>query len=260
MTDPIRLALLGHPVSHSRSPAIHAAALAATGMVGDYRAIDADEARLGQAIQELRTGSLTGINVTMPLKAKAAEMADELTPLAARARSVNTLRSRDGLVEAHTTDAVAFEELLADARFGGDAPILVLGSGDTARAALAVVGSRETYVSSRSGDKVVALMAEYGFTGSIPWGQGLAGAIVVNTTPLGMRGEHLPDAVEDALRGLIDLPYGDEATPAAVRAASSGTPVADGVEFLARQAGAAFTWWTGQDVDFEALVEVARNV
>lgn len=259
VNEPIRLALLGDPVAHSRSPAIHAAALAQSGLKGEYRAIRADRAALERAVAELRSGALTGMNVTMPLKAVAVELADVLTPQARASESVNSLREAVGLVEAHSTDAVAFEELFDDERFSG-APLLVLGSGSTARAALAVVDPNRAQVSARSADKAEELSTKYGLSGSIPWGEAVPGSVIVNATSLGMRGEDLPQAVLTPAAGLIDLPYGARPTAASAGAAARGLPLADGVEFLARQARASFFWWTGEAVDLAGLVEAARNV
>ena len=260
MKEPIRLALLGDPVAHSRSPAIHAAALAQAGLKGEYKAIRADQAILEGAIRDLRNGILTGLNITMPLKAAAAALADVLTAPARESKSVNTLRSAGGVVEAHSTDVVAFEELLGDERFPGGVPVLVVGSGGSARAALAAMSSRETYVSARSSAKSRDLVAEYGLSGSIPWGEGIVDSLVVNATPLGMRGERLPESIMNSAGSLIDLPYGNHPTPAAEHAETAGLPLADGVEFLVRQARASFFWWTGKVVDFRALVGAARNV
>ncbi len=260
MHEPIRLALLGDPVAHSRSPAIHAKALELTGLRGEYRAIRADESILEQAVEDLRHGALTGLNITMPLKAAAGALADDLTSPARASGSVNTLRGVGGLVEAHSTDAIAFEELFDDERFPEKAPLLVLGSGSTARAALATIRSRPAYVSARSSRNSENLVARYGLSGAIPWGEGIAGSLVVNATPLGMNRESLPGSVVAAAVGLIDLPYAAQPTHAAAGARATALPLVDGVEFLARQARASFSWWTGKAVDLAPLVEAARNV
>ncbi len=94
----------------------------------------------------------------------------------------------------------------------------------------------------------------------IPWGTSLPGALVINATPLGMGGEPLPEPILEGAAGLIDLPYGGETTPAVVEARRRRLPHVDGVEFLARQARAAFRWWTDRDVELEVLVRAARNV
>ena len=258
---PVRLALLGDPVAHSRSPAIQRAALREAGLVGDYTAVRADVDLLERTIERLRDGELTGVNITMPLKEPAFYLADELTPVARSAGSVNSLRSRQRSVEAHTTDAVAFEEILEDrTRIPDDAPVLLLGSGGTARALLAVSGTRDVFISARSEEKATALRSEFRTAGVVPWGTGIGDAVVVNATPIGMAGEPLAeDVMRDAI-ALIDLPYGSQETPAIRRAEMSGLARVDGVEFLARQARAAFEWWTGEPVHLEPLIEAARNV
>lgn len=261
MADPVRFALLGDPVAHSRSPAIQRAALRESGLEGDYTAVRADVDVLEETIERLRDGELTGVNITMPLKEPAYRLADELTSVAQIAGSVNSLRSRQRIVEAHTTDAIAFEEILEDrARIPHDAPVLVLGSGGTARALLSVSGSRDVYISARSGEKAAALRSEFRAAGVVRWGTGMSGAVVVNATPIGMAGEPLSEDITQGAVALVDLPYGLQDTPAVRRASRSGLAVVDGVEFLARQARAAFEWWTGELVDLEPLIEAARNV
>lgn len=261
MADPVRLALLGDPVAHSRSPAIQEAALREAGLEGEYLAIRADVEVLEQTVERLRDGELSGVNITMPLKEPAFRLADELTTVAKVAGSVNSLRCRDRNVQAHTTDAIAFEEVLEDrGRIEPQAPILLLGSGGTARALLSVAGTRDVYISARSHEKAAVLHSEFGTAGVVPWGEGLDEAVVVNATPIGMAGELLSEGVMRGAVALIDLPYGPEETPAVRLASRSGLAYVDGVEFLARQARAAFEWWTGEPVHLEPLIEAARNV
>lgn len=259
----IRLALVGNPVAHSRSPAIQRAALAAAGITGDYVAIEANGTRLEEILFELRAGDIDGVNVTMPLKGQAAAQADELTRLARAASSVNTLRAHDGRIEAHSTDAVAFQEVFGAGALAGDGAVLILGSGGSARAALAALtglSPRPIYVSARSPVRAGELADRFVTPVVVPWGAGVAGATVVNATPLGMAQEALPEAVIDAAGGLVDLPYGEKETPAVMTMTISGRPHVDGLEFLARQAAASFVWWTGRAVSLSTLIQVARNV
>ena len=95
----LRLAVLGDPVEHSRSPAIHRAAMAEVGLEGTYEARRANPADLADAVVEMRDGALDGFNVTMPLKAEAARLSDTLTDEARAGGSVNTMRPRRGLIE-----------------------------------------------------------------------------------------------------------------------------------------------------------------
>jgi len=248
-----RLALVGDPVEHSRSPVMQREALRLSGLEGDYELIRADRHVFVEVVERLRSGDLDGVNVTMPLKSDAFELADVVTDEARG--SVNTMRNRKGQIEGHSTDVVAFAELFsvfADA-------LLILGSGGSARAALTAWTGAHVFVSARNSDRVAELAGPVGAT-VVPWGTGVPGALVVNATPLGMSGEHLPEEVLNNATGLIDLPYGDLETPAVGYARAGNIRVVDGLEFLGIQAAASFTWWTGAVVDSMLLVETARNI
>jgi shikimate dehydrogenase len=257
----LHLAVLGDPIEHSRSPVIHRAAMDHLGIEGTYRAIRSGPPELADAVDRLRDGSFDGINVTMPLKAEAARLADALTDEAADSGSVNTMRVRDGIVEGHSTDVVASSMAFGDARFDSGAPILVLGAGGAAAAAIVGAGTAETYVAARDPQRAQNLVERLGSrAGVIPFGAGVAGALVVNATPLGMSGDVLPRAVTLSASGLIDLAYGGLETPAVTAARDAGLPVMDGVEFLVLQAAGSFEWWTGLEAPFEVMIQAARKV
>ena len=260
MSQFYRFALLGDPVKHSRSPQIQEGALSLAGLQGDYRPIIADQILLERTLSDLASGFLSGINVTMPLKQAAYELCDLTTPEARVAGSVNTLRSEQGVISGHSTDAVAFKELFGDEDLRDLSNLLVLGAGGSAAAALSVAGEKKVYVSARSEERAHRLTDDLDVGNVIPWGTAVAGALVVNATPLGMSDEALPDGILEVAGGLLDLPYGVGATPAVALASAIGIPVIDGFEFLARQAAASFQWWTGMTVDFANLAEIARNV
>jgi len=260
MRGEINLALLGDPVSHSRSPAIHRAALASLGLSGSYEARRSGEEDLLEAIEELRSGALDGINVTMPLKAAAAAAAERLTELATRSGSVNTLRARDGEIEGHSTDAAAAMMVLEGTRLDDDAPILVLGAGGAAAAVVTVIEGRSIFLSARREDKAREMAGRIGRQVTVlPFGEAVPGAIVVNATPIGMNGESLPSSLVEGASGLVDLAYGPVDTPSTVRARVLGLPVVDGVEFLALQAGESFTWWTGLAAPIDVMLAAAKN-
>lgn len=260
------LALLGDPVGHSRSPAIHRILLELSDLEGDYTAVRADRPRLVEAIAGLRSGHWHGLNVTMPLKGDAAELADRLAPEASLAGSVNTLVLAVDTVTGHSTDAAAFSGLLEDPRFIGEGPIHLLGSGGSAAAALAAVGgSVDVYVSARRPEAARALLTRvgdethHGRREVLAWGTAVAGALLVNATPLGMAGETLPPTLLESARGLIDLPYGRAETPAVAFALETGLPLADGNEFLVRQAMSSFHIWTGAAPSYQSVVNRLRK-
>lgn len=256
----MRLALLGDPVEHSRSPAIHAAALAAAGIAGSYEARRVDRAGLAAALDEMRRGALDGANVTMPHKAAAAADADHADALVAATGAANTLRGRAGRVEATNTDVEGVVAAAAAAGIDPAAPVLVLGAGGAAAAVLAAFGIRVAGVASRRPAAAAALAARMGSAAAPhPWGAPLPGAVVVNATPLGMDGEALPPGLLEASAGLVDLAYGRHPTPAAAEAGERNLPCADGIEVLVAQAAASFTWWTGLPAPRAAMTAAARD-
>jgi shikimate dehydrogenase len=260
VTNPLRLAVLGNPIAHSRSPRIHNAAMRHLGIDGSYEARRAGPVELGLAIAEIREGTLDGINITMPLKMAAWDGSDRLTEEARSSGSVNTLRARGGMVEGHSTDVLASRQALSDPRFDSSAPVLVLGAGGAAAAVLAGTVGREVYLAARNLDRARARARLSPIPVSvIPFGKAVAGALVVNATPLGMSGEILPVEITSVASGLVDLAYGDHQTPAVESAQRSGLPVMDGVEFLVLQAAHSFEWWTGREAPFEVMLDAARK-
>jgi shikimate dehydrogenase len=253
MQRQLRFAVLGDPIEHSRSPAIHSAALAHLGLEGSYVAIRADTAELRASADRLRDGSLDGLNITMPLKEEAAAISDRLTPEARRSGSVNTMRARDGALEGHSSDVIAARHALGDPRFDDAAPVLVLGAGGAAAALLVAAQGRQVYLARALSERVGAEAA------MVPFGTGAAGALVFNATPLGMAGERLPDQVTALASGIVDLAYGADETPAVVEARQRGVPVMEGLEFLVLQAAASFEWWTGRAAPFEVMLSAAKN-
>jgi len=253
-----KFGLLGDPVEHSRSPDLHRAMLRLTGNDGDYLLVRADDRRLAGEIAELRSRSWDGLNVTMPLKECAAALADELDPAARLAGSVNTLVLSGEVVKGHSTDVTAFSDLLARPGLEGET-LLVLGAGGSAGAALAAAaGQRPVYISARDIRRATALVDRLGGE-AVPWGAPVAGAVVVNATPIGMSGESLDREVLAVAAGIIDLPYGSDTTPAVAFMRRRDLPAIDGHEFLLRQAIASFHLWTGAHVEFDEVLAAIRK-
>ncbi len=134
-------------MSHSRSPAIHNAALAAAGISGVYEARRVDAAGVRAAFDELRSGELAGFNVTMPHKALAAELCDHLDTDASLAGSVNTVKLIDGAVWGFSTDIGGIRDAWGELPATG--PILVLGAGGAAAAACVALADRPIYIAAR---------------------------------------------------------------------------------------------------------------
>ena len=250
----MNLVLLGDPVEHSRSPAIHVAALAAAGIEGSYQARKVDRPGLVTAVAEVRYGRLDGGNVTMPHKEAAFDAVDRVSEMALRTGAVNTLVHRQGMAFGDNTDVAGILTIWRDAGLSMTAPVLVLGGGGAAAAALVALADRNLYIAARSPDAAGALLERTRVDGEVlEWGTGVDGAIVVNATPVGMEGEVLPDAMLANASGLVDFPYGVLQTPAVGEVAGRGLPVADGRDMLLAQASASFELWTGVAAPIDAM-------
>jgi shikimate dehydrogenase len=252
------LVLLGDPVEHSLSPAIHNAALAATGLSGRYTARRVDEGGVRAAFAELRSGQLHGINITMPHKALAARLCDHLEADALRAGSVNTAHIADGAVRGLSTDIDGIRDVWR--ALPGSGPVLVLGAGGAAAAACIALADHPLYVAARRGGTIADMSAKLALDlGEVRWGVPVVDAVVVNCTPLGMKGESLPEAVLALAGGILDMAYGPVSTPAVRYVAARGKPTVSGLDLLVAQAARSFSVWTGLAPPLGAMRNALRN-
>ncbi len=188
-----RLAVLGDPVAHSRSPMMHTAGLRAAGLDGSYVAIRSSADEMTAHADRVRSRELTGANITMPHKRVAASLADELTDRAGRARSVNTWFLRGHRLVGDTTDVPGIIEAM-HRRGVPRERVLILGTGGAAAAALVALDDSEVFVSGRSAERTEALIRSVDVDATVVgWGVPVEAATVVNATPIGMRGEELPE-------------------------------------------------------------------
>ncbi|MEN8114409.1 MAG: shikimate dehydrogenase [Actinomycetota bacterium] len=256
----MKLVLLGDPVSHSLSPAIHNAGLAAAGIEGTYEARRVDEDGMREAVSEVRYGRLDGANVTMPHKHLAFELADRVSEDALRSGAVNTFVRAAGEVWGHNTDIVGLRAVWDETEFSTSAPVLVLGTGGAAAAAVVARSDAVLFISGRRPEAAADVLAVTRTRGEVvPWGSAIAGAVVVNATPIGMKGEALPDGILNGASGLVDMAYGPEPTPAVLHARATGLPVIDGPGFLLAQAVAAFELWTGVTAPVDAMRDALHH-
>ena len=257
----MRLAVLGHPVAHSRSPAMHNAALRELHLSGTYRAIDApDEASVAAIAGAVRRGEIHGVNITMPHKAAAHRLVDELDELAARAGSVNTWFMDGDTLRGASTDISGLATVCERRGIPSSLPVTVIGAGGAARAAAVAFSDRSVAVTSRKASAARALVEACAIQASVlQWGSAMEGSLVVNCTPLGMHGETLPPAVMESAAAVIDMAYGPVETPFIGFARANGLPHGDGIDVLAAQAGDSFSIWTGRPAPVEVMERAARN-
>ena len=263
-----RVVLLGHPVAHSLSPAMHNAAFAALGLPHRYDALDVSSADLPGAFALLRRPDVLGANLTVPHKEAAVPLVDDLSAEARRIGAVNTVVKDGARLMGDNTDALGFAASLR----GGDGAyalaadtVLVLGAGGAARACILVLleGGSHVLVASRSRARADALArsaaTSVGGRGSIEaidWADigGRIGGVggVVNATPLGLHGE-------DPLTGIalprivVDIVPTAEETPLVARARRERREVVDGLSMLLYQAAASFERWTGRSAPLDVM-------
>ncbi len=229
---------------------MHNAALAASALEGVYIRWRADEEGMREAASRMRNGTLHGANITMPHKGLAAVLADRLSTDADRAQSVNTwVVDKAGRINGHSTDVEGVRRAWERARLPHDVPVLVIGAGGAAAAAIVALEGLDLWCSARRAESVSVLVDRVDIPlCALGWGESLPGSVVVNATPLGMRGGDLPHALLADAAGLFDMAYlSDRADTAAVRRMrAQGRPVADGLSMLVAQAEASFQLWTGR--------------
>jgi len=231
--------LLGDPVAHSRSPAIHARAFQALGIDAVYAPCRVTDVLA--AVGALRALGVAGANVTIPHKQAVIPSLDRLDPAAERIGAVNCIANRDGVLHGYNTDREGVIRALGP--FSGRA--VVLGAGGSARAVVDAFRPRVTIV-NRTRSRAEQLAREMGVTAS--GSDALAQAdLVVNCTSVGMSGEETP--VDPALiRGTVmDLAYSARGDTPLIRAARSrGLRAIDGIEVLVQQAIASLEIWLGR--------------
>jgi shikimate dehydrogenase len=256
----MRFAVVGDPVEHSRSPAIHNAAFEVAGVDAAFDFMRVPSDRFEDVLDALRRGDLDGVSVTMPHKNNAFVGVEAHSEEAARTGAVNTIIVRDGRLVGYNTDVAGVRYALESAESRASSAILILGTGGAAAAALLAVDGRQVFVSGRSEEKSHSLADRVGVDVQVvPWGSAVQMATVINATPLGMKGEQLPDSVVERAGAFIDMTYGPGRTPAVAQALSLGLPTADGLTMLVGQAVEAFELFTGLSAPVMTMEQAARG-
>lgn len=275
MTDHPRIPLagvIGSPIAHSRSPALHGYWLKRYGIKGHYIPMDIAQADLAEAVKMLPRMGFVGLNVTIPHKETILALADIVTDRAALIGAANTLIFRkDGKIHADNTDGSGF---IANLRQNAPnwiptaGPAAIFGAGGAARAVIAAlieVGVPEIRLSNRTRPRSDRLRHDFGTKVVVyDWVQAanmLEGAkTVVNTTSLGMVGKPEFRVPLDALdRGALvtDLVYTPLKTQFLLAAEAAGCTVVDGLGMLLHQAAPGFERWFGHRPEVDALTRQA---
>ena len=252
--------VMGWPVAHTRSPAIHNHWIARHGLKGAYVQLPVHPDRLEAALRGLPALGFAGCNVTVPHKVSAMHFMDELHPTAQRVAAINTIVVQpDGSLLGMNNDGAGYVQSPRDAdpTWRGDAgPALVLGAGGAARAivvALLDEGVPELRITNRTLERAQALANAFGERVKVvPWAErneAMAGvSLLVNTTTQGMHGQPPLDVALDALpvaAMVSDAIYVPMETPLLAQARLRGNQTVNGLGMLLNQARPAFKAWFG---------------
>ena len=252
--------VIGHPISHSRSPLIHGTWLDAYGIDGSYEAIDVAPDDLAVFIDRLRRGEFAGGNVTIPHKEPVFALCDSVDPMARAIGAVNTLVGQaGGRIHGFNTDFIGFLGNLdqnAPGWSNGLDEAIVLGAGGACRAVLVALrerGVRRVHLLNRTAGKAEALAGIMGPTVHPAPLEAFAdlaprAGLLVNTTSIGMHGtrfEQLPLARLPGEALVTDLVYVPLETPLLADARARGLKTVDGLGMLLHQAVPGFEAWFG---------------
>ena len=254
---PAIYAVMGNPVTHSKSPRIHGMFAEQTGQRLQYTAIQVDPGGFEQAVRNFVANGGCGLNVTVPFKTNAWELVDTRTPRAALSGAVNTIEVQaQGLLYGDNTDGVGLVNDIVNNQGGVIArkSVLLLGAGGAARGVLGPLlerGPAELAIANRTEDRAITLARKFSSLGAVT-GCGfddLAGRrfdLVINATSASLQGEvpHLPERVLAPGAWCYDLMYAAAPTPFMEWAERQGAArISDGLGMLVEQAAESFLLW-----------------
>lgn len=269
-----RYAVMGNPIAHSLSPAIHTQFAEQTGQGLEYRAILVPRDGLSEAVARFRSAGGRGLNITVPFKEQAYTLVDRLSPRAQLAGAVNTLSFTPGEPSfGDTTDGAG---LLADLRQNlglnlRGRRVLVLGAGGAVRGILPPLledGPEVVVIANRTVERAIRLADAFAGLGPVvgvgldALGREAAFDVLINGTSASLSGaslklpEHLPAPGATA----YDMVYGAQPTPFMRWAAAHGAGLcADGLGMLVEQAAEAFLLWRGVRPQTRPVIERLRT-
>jgi shikimate dehydrogenase len=258
-SEPDHYGVVGHPVAHSWSPFIHGLFAKQTGQALIYRLFDVPPEEFRERIVGFFAGGGRGLNVTLPHKMAAAEMADELTPRASRAGAVNTLAARaDGHLLGDNTDGAGLVRDLCD-NLGvviTRRRILIIGAGGATRGVLSPLLTLEPsqlVIANRTPERAAALAQDFHDLGSVS-GIGFSDIcaepfdLVINATSASLSGEvpNVPAGAVGKDTFCYDMAYGSSDTAFTRWARGLGsTRAVQGWGMLVEQAAESFRVWRG---------------
>ncbi|RTE93356.1 MULTISPECIES: shikimate dehydrogenase [Bradyrhizobium] len=270
--------LIGAPIAHSASPAMHERAAEALGLRGHYQLIEiagADAAGLGLLLEGVRRLGFAGVNVTYPYKEAVVPLLDALAPGAAAMGAVNTVVVRNGRLTGHNTDTTGFARAVAPLLAPAGNAVAVIGAGGVGKAiAFALANLKVSDIRifdsepARAATLVSLLAPQGGARGAARVAASVEDALhgatgLVNGTPVGM----LPNRAMPVAAALLheklwvaDAVYSPLITPLLAAAEAKGARIMTGRELAIYQAADAFELFTGLAPSTEVMGQAFDEV
>jgi shikimate dehydrogenase len=254
--------ILGRPVAHSLSPAMHNAAFRELGINAVYVAFPVTD--LTRAVAGLRGLAIAGVSVTIPFKEEIIPMLDEIDPVAARMGAVNTVVNREGKLRGYNTDWRGALTALGTKTVIKGEHFLILGAGGAARAIAFGIkeAGGEVTLTDVDAPRAAALARDLGAAAIPPKAVGECPAtILINATPVGMEPHDQEIPINPNLLSrftlVMDIVYRPVQTRLLKEAAARGAATLDGLQMLLHQATAQFELWTGRPAPLEVMSRAA---
>lgn len=250
--------IIGAPLGHTLSPAVHNPAFRAYGMNAVYLAFETMDPLA--CLKAAKALPIKGLSVTIPYKSLIVEHLDFVEPTAAEIGAVNTVVNREGKLHGFNTDAPAAIEALENRINLEESNCLIVGAGGAARAVgFALKGvCRSLTIANRTRRRAESLAMSLGCHW-VPLSEAtnVKADLIINTTPVGMHPQTgsipVPKRTLEYASAVMDIIYRPKQTALLDLAAQMGCVTIDGEEMFLRQAAAQFRLWTGLEAPFDLM-------
>ena len=261
----IKAAVLGSPIAHSLSPLLHTIAYAELGIEGNYTRVEIKSGELGRFLSSC-DDSWTGLSLTMPLKEEVLDLTKDVSDLARRVRSANTLIQRQGEWSASTTDVSGFKHALAAHGIEACGDVLIIGGGATARAAAAACDGIATRITvmNRSISRIEALSnaVESSDLDFIAWDDANifeSVDLIISTTPEGASDSLIASFPSHPTGIFFDVLYKPWPTLALETWSQRGAQIIDGLDLLIHQGIDQVSLFSGIRIDRAPMAALMRR-
>jgi shikimate dehydrogenase len=268
--------LIGYPIKHSLSPAMHNAAFSALGIDAEYRLFEIAPESLNSFLNDLENKNIYGLNVTMPYKEKVLEFVtfDNKTSHLKQIGALNTIANKDGIWRGFNTDILGFQRHLKENIDPKNKKVALLGAGGVARAVsyvLAISGTSEIVVFDIERQKSQNLVNmintlfpnfKISFVDRVEELNMRSKDLLINATPVGLKDNDLSPIAEDLLHKdlfVYDLIYNPPETKLLNLAKKIGAKFSNGIGMLLYQGMLSFEIWTGKSAPKEIMQKALLN-